>query len=320
MIKIPYVAKAFPKSIYGSLLQGNKSLSIDWYDLIWAAITVGKKNKSQISKHGIYSIYEIINRSTLVWTSLKSDSSDLVKTDIYKDMDPTEKAFISFSLGMMVSKLFSDKLLNVPWLEHISNFSGTLKTYGKTKSRPDLIGLNNRGEYVIVEAKGRTNEFDSIAQLKAKSQSKVIASVGGNKPILRVASQSYFKNCLKVHFEDPEGIDEESIDLEISEDDFFRTYYGRFSSLTENDLSLLKPLGIQLSFTKELAECFKLDNYSKLIVKEKNGSEDDTDSADAADTGYIDNTGFKVFSDGLMIKLKPEIWGESNMNLEPKVR
>jgi len=312
MIKIPYVAKAFPKSTYGALLQGNKCLRIDWHDLVWAAITVGKKNKNQITKHGIYSVYEIINRSTLIWTSLKSDSSNLVKTDLYKDMDPTEKVFISFSLGMMVSKLFSEKLLNVPWLEHVSNFSGTLKIYGKTKSRPDLIGRNKRGEYVIVEAKGRTNTFDSAAQLKAKSQSKVIASIGGMKPILKVASQSYFKNFLKVCFEDPEGIDEQSIDLEISEDDFFRSYYGQFSSLTENDLSLLKPLGIQLSFTKDLAECFKSNNYSKLIAKERDGYVDDT--------GSPDDTGFKVFSDGLMIKLEPEIWGESNMNLEPKAR
>ena len=205
MIDIKYKAESFSKELYGSKLHGKKTLSVDWHDLVWAAVTVGKRNRAQITKNGIYSIYEIINRSSLIWFSLRLESGQLVKTDIYKEMDPTEKVFVSFSLGMAIAKLFSEKLLNTPWLEHVANIDKSISISKKTKSRPDLIGLNHRREFLVVEAKGRTNNFDKNAQNTAKNQTKVISMVAGQPPVLRVASQSYFKDYLKVYFEDPEG-------------------------------------------------------------------------------------------------------------------
>lgn len=306
MLKIKYEARAFPKSLDGKELNGTHTLSTDWHEIIWAAITVGKRNSAQISSHGIYSIYEIINRSTLVWSNLKQNSNHLEQTTVYRNMDPTEKVFVSFSLGMVMSKLFALKLLEVSWLEHVANVNSSITTKTQTKSRPDLIGLNARGDYVIFEAKGRTNSFDQKAQITAKEQTKVIDKIGAIKPILRVACQSYFKNVLEVRIEDPEEIQEESIDIEVSEKEYFQLYYSLFQRLTEQELELLKPVGIEIGFTDTLIEALKSREFKELTTKTKEP--------------YFDNNGFKCFPDGLKIKLNPELWSEQTLEMEPEQR
>lgn len=276
------------------------------HDIIWAAITVGKRNKAQITKHGIYSIYEIINRSTLVWTSLKLSSDRLIKTDVYNEMDPTEKVFVSFSLGMTMSKLFSLKLLRVPWLEHVSNISNTLKTRTATKSRPDLIGVNYRNDFVIVEAKGRTNDFNDAAQNVAKTQTKVIKTIDGKSPVLRVASQSFFNDYLEVYFEDPEDTAEEAIHVETSLNDYFGSYYRHFRHMSPRDLKLLKLIGIEIKLSDFLVDAFKNNRFDN-IAKETKGE-------------YFDNNGFKQFPDGISIKLDEKLWSSEAMSLEPEKR
>lgn len=308
MLKIKYNAKAFPKSLYGKPLQGVNTLSTDWHEIIWAAITVGKRNSVQISSHGVFSLFEIINRSSLIWMSLKQNSNQLEKSDVYLEMDPTEKVFVSFSLGMVMSKLFALKLLGIPWLEHVANVNSSISTKTTTKSRPDLIGLNVRKEFVIFEAKGRTNNFNNAAQVTAKGQTKVIHKIGAVQPVLRVACQSYFKNTLEVFIEDPEEIQEEPIDIKVVEHDYFKSYYSIFQKLTEEDLSQLKPIGVEIQFSETLSEAFKTGKYEALF---EGASEDKV---------YFDNDGFKCFPDGLKIKLDTDLWNEELLKMEPDLR
>lgn len=308
MLEIKYKAKAFPKSLYGKHLQGKHTLSTDWHEIIWAAITVGKRNSVQISSHGVFSLFEIFNRSTLIWMSLKQNSNQLEKSGVYLDMDPTEKVFVSFSLGMVMSKLFALRLLGIPWLEHVANVNSSISTKTTTKSRPDLIGLNVRKEFVIFEAKGRTNNFNNLAQTTAKGQTKVIHKIGAVQPVLRVACQSYFKNTLEVFIEDPEEIQDEPIDIEVLKHDYFKSYYSIFQKLTEEELSQLKPIGVEIRFSETLSEVFKTGKYEALF---EDVSEDKV---------YFDEDGFKCFPDGLKIRLDTDLWNEKLLKMEPDLR
>lgn len=265
MLEIKYKASHFPITIYGRKLSGVHVLSTDWHEIIWSAITVGKKNASDINKHGKYSIYEIMSRAMLIWTSLKSSKGYLEKSSVYQNMDPTEKGFVSFSLGMTMSKLLASKLLNVHWLEHVANINTSVTTRVETKSRPDLIGLNARKEFVIIEAKGRSNAFNYDAQSKAKRQTRVINRVDNKQPVLRVASQSYFENFLEVEFEDPEDINPDSIDVETSLETYFEKYYSIFYNLDNESYGLLKSMGIEISLSDELSLAIS-NNSSKAFI------------------------------------------------------
>lgn len=223
-------------------------------------------------------------------------------------MDPTEKVFVSFSLGMVMSKLFAFRLLGIPWLEHVANVNSSISTKTTTKSRPDLIGLNVRKEFVIFEAKGRTNNFDTVAQATAKGQTKVIHKVGAVQPALRVACQSYFKNTLEMFIEDPEEIQDEAINIEVLKHDYFKSYCSIFQKLTEEELSQLKPIGVEVRFSETLSEAFETGKYEALF---ESASEDKV---------YFDNDGFKCFSDGLKIKLDTDLWNEELLKMEPDLR
>lgn len=198
--------------------------------------------------------------------------------------------------------------LGIPWLEHVSSVNSSVVTKTQTKSRPDLIGLNKRKEYIIFEAKGRSNNFDSAVQAKAKNQTKVIHKIGSLQPVLRVACQSYFNNSLEVYIEDPEDIQEEPINIEISETDYFESYYSIFKGILRTDQSLLKQIGIQIAFSSSLHSALKKRKYEALfnVAKKKDV--------------YFDKDGFKCFPDGLKIKLDPTLWGDELLAVEPDQR
>lgn len=109
------------------------NLTVSWEDLIWAAITVGKKNQQEILKHGIYSIFDITSKIHMIFSVVKEEttSGKLIKTDLYNNMDATEKAMVSYNMGMMSSKLISSKLFDIQWLIqillHISQYQIYLK-------------------------------------------------------------------------------------------------------------------------------------------------------------------------------------------------
>jgi len=305
MLNIRYSASHFPKSKYGNKLAGSHILQADWSDIIWAAITVGKRNASEINKHGKYSVYEIMSRAMLIWTSLKSSSGYLEKSSVYESMDPTEKGFVSFSLGMTMSKLLASKLLNVHWLEHVANINNSITTRTKTKSRPDLVGLNIRKEFVIFEAKGRSNDFNPEAQSKAKNQTKVIRNINNTPPILRVASQSYFDNYLSVKIEDPDEINQNPIDIETNYAIFFEKYYGIFYNLNNESHVLLKSMGMEISLSEHLNSAIK-------------GSFEEFNIIDFEP--HFDGSGFKYFPDGIKIKLDSDFWSVEKLELEPEDR
>ncbi|WP_336818343.1 hypothetical protein [Cedecea sp. MMO-103] len=306
MLKIRYTASHFPTGIYGNKLAGTHILPTDWHEIIWAAITVGKRNATEVNKHGKYSTYEIMSRAMLIWTSLKSSNGYLEKSSVYQEMDPTEKGFVSFSLGMAISKLFISKLLNVHWLEHVANINNSIKTRAKTKSRPDLIGLNTRKEFVIVEAKGRSNGFNLDAQIKAKKQTRVISTIDSKYPVLRIASQCYFDESLEVCIEDPEDIIPDAIEVETNLNIYFEKYYGIFYNLENEELDLLKSMGIEISLSDNLSIAIRNNSFENFTV--------DNDSP------FFDESGFKCFPDGIKIKLDSDFWAEGALELEPEKR
>ncbi len=91
MLKIIYSATSFPTTIYGKKLEGRHIVSTDWHEIIWSAITVGKRNATEINKHGKYSTYEIISRAMLIWATLRSSEGYLEKVQFIKIWTPQKK-------------------------------------------------------------------------------------------------------------------------------------------------------------------------------------------------------------------------------------
>ena len=218
---------------------GPNSVDIQWPELVWAAITVGRKSWSDVIQHGYHSWLEIIYRFAILKANLSSSNQNrFIKTDAYKNLDPSEKSAISYFLGLSFAKFAAQRLLGIPWLVHLDCFAD-LPIDLKGNRRPDLIGMNLVGEWSIFEAKGRTNGIKEKLIQHAKQQTQTLKKIDDKDPALRVASIAYFSDhMLKLRLEDPDEINSDAVDFHIpgGEEQFFEYYYQPFRSLiNQND-------------------------------------------------------------------------------------
>lgn len=184
------------------------TLGLEWSDLLWAAITIGRPNVTYVFQHSDASIHEALFRVFMIKTALGQvgGSCRFQRTTAFKALDPTEKGAVSYFLGMAVCKLFASRLLNTPWLLHLDVFGSQLSAATKSgRSRPDLIGQYTSGAWHAFETKGRSGMPSAEDKLKAKTQAERLVSVNGTACTLQIGSFTFFrKDALEFYWRDPE--------------------------------------------------------------------------------------------------------------------
>lgn len=224
MPKIKYRPSGFPPGSPSNLLK-TQDLDITLAEFIWGCITVGKFGLLDLTYFGVKSFHEIFFKWHLLFANLDITKGRFSKTFLYENLDPTEKAVVSYYLGMTCAKVFADRRLNTPWLYHVSKINLLTITFHPGDSRPDLIGDDINGNWIVVEAKGRTNRCCSKTMLAAKKQTLQINKINGKLPIFRVAFQSYFNKYLELAVNDPPEPDRNAKNLNFDEAFAIRQYY-----------------------------------------------------------------------------------------------
>lgn len=233
MLKVPYTSSGF-SATYGSALSGNKVCQCSWPRIIHAAVTVGKAERPHLFRYGAYSRFEIISRASLIYANLMENSvGHVLHTDVNRALDPTEKGYVSYFLGLTTAKMLAGQYLRVPWLMHLDVYRDYLLPLppagSLSKEKPDLVGRDLAGRWVVLEAKGRSGGLTPGLLEKAKDQTRNLSTVRGNAIDLRVALASYFKkDRLSVKWEDPVEPKEDAPQLDISVDQLLREYYRPF--------------------------------------------------------------------------------------------
>lgn len=237
--KRPVISLAIPVEAFAFASPPAARLHVDWNDLAWAAITVGRPNRYYVFKHGRSSAYEAIFRASLLRMALEESTGGTrySRTPACKALDPSEKGAVNYFLGLTLCKAFAEHELSVPWLWHLDVFRNTLnpQLYSAERSRPDLVGEQSNGDWIAFEAKGRVSPPDTKTKQKAKEQAERVVRVMGKPVTGHYAGISYFKkDTLSFFVQDPEPVSENSpraITLKGEESDLFRTYYLPFVAL-----------------------------------------------------------------------------------------
>jgi hypothetical protein len=214
-------------------------MNVDWSDLIWAALTVGRPNVHFVFGHGQSSIYEAIFRTSLVRMALEEipGSDRFRRTPTFRTMDPSEKGAINYFVGLMLCKAFAEKALNTPWLWHLDVFRTALNPTlsGTERSRPDLVGQLPNNEWIAFESKGRVSKPDANTKDRAKKQAERIISVNSQAVTGHYAGISYFNSeRLRFFVQDPKPVSENdprAIKLKIDEPSIVRAHYAAFATL-----------------------------------------------------------------------------------------
>lgn len=254
-MEITYNSQNFPRR-FGPDFQGANQLQFTIQELMWSAITVGRANFIDVLSNGIYSEYEILYRASILVANIAQNGTMLVKSSAYEHLDPSEKSAVSYFLGLTFTKLLSAKLLDIPWLLHIDVYrdqftrNGQAFGFGSSRSRPDLIGLDNRRHWIIMESKGRTNTMEATLLTSAKNQTRNLRRIGNDFPSLRVAVVTHFTNGqLTVDWSDPEEYNDDNFDIKTDSEEYLSNYYKLiFNILASND-NATKEVGGFVTYT-----------------------------------------------------------------------
>ncbi len=215
---------------------GNHGINFTWAEVVWAAMTVGRRQRADVQQHGVYSFWECFYRAFIVFANLKEDAATgrFAKTDAFSALDPSEKGAISYYLGLLAAKLLGDVCINVAWLMHLKVYEDLLHPlHFQYASRPDLVGRNHAGEWNVVEAKGSSNRIRQGVVDRAKNQAGALDLIQDEQPVLNVGSAAGFvTDQLYVRFEDPKKPPgRRKVVLNVSDDDFINEYYAHLQAL-----------------------------------------------------------------------------------------
>ncbi|WP_168710475.1 hypothetical protein [Panacagrimonas perspica] len=289
-------------------------------DLVHAAITVGKPGVAHLFTHGWNSISDIIIRTHTVYAYLQYVAGRYGKSSLYESLDPTEKAAASYFMGMISAKVVFDRLLKTPWLFHVSMLKPLGHSFNlKGKSEPDLVGKNALGEWVVAEAKGRSNGFNQPAMRAAKEQTRQLRTINGAAPALRVAIQASFEPYLRFDLCDPEDAAERAIDIETDLDTVMHRYYSGIIDATEGaEVALIQGRQFLVRKIEEVGVTVGLDTgvrYLRLF-----GLSGRIPALlhppDAKMYDGDDPQNFRVYGDGVAIALDRR-WSDNVMALSP---
>jgi hypothetical protein len=132
---LDYENEDFPTAV---LPNAQRRLNVTWDDILWSAVTVGRPDVFHVFRHQTASAFEAIFRWSMVRMALQQRGPGawrVIRTNLFKQMDPTEKAAVNYFLGLLICKLFAAKLLDAPWTLHLDVFRPKLAVSPMTNPR-----------------------------------------------------------------------------------------------------------------------------------------------------------------------------------------
>src|SRR6266853_558805 len=188
-------------------LNVNYADMLSWNDVFGAAITVGHRDEIALKQYGVASWFEALTRLYRVRMTLEDGPSGTIQfTDLFRAMDPSEKAGASYYLGLTFCKLYASRHLSCPWLMHHDVYRRYLASPLVKGMRPDLVGLSVSGEWLVFEAKGCRRRPSDKSRKRAKQQAKSLPAVQGQPIKYRIASWTHLTRAgIRISFEDPPG-------------------------------------------------------------------------------------------------------------------
>ncbi len=285
---------------------------------------MGKLGYDDLMGHGLFSLDEMRLRSYLIHAHLMQNNGRVCKSSLYESLDSTEKGAASYFIGMAVSKLIGAFLLNTPWLVHLEKSKALYDIDIPSKSRPDLLGLNSQGQWIVFEAKGRTQGFSQDALDKAKDQTSQIRHIAGVAPALRIATESFFDRYLSAYVADPEEFSNRTIDLEIDKTQFFISYYSTLRNLSEHATRMETVGNYRYAFIDNESAGISIGLIERVLDRlqlGEIGSDDFVDiPSNMRELSRKNERSTKYYPDGIAISLNDKRWAPEIMSLEPSKR
>ncbi len=212
----------------------DQELSVMPEDLARALFITGRAPYDQ-AKHGRSSTYEWCHRVAVLPAYL-SWSDDpvrrITRTDLARELDPSEKGMLSYTLGQAMCQLFAERQLSVQFFMHVARYASAYDlTFAPGQSRADFFGERTYGGYVVAEAKGRSGPLTKKLRKTMEEQKRTIKTIKGETPEIAYASAVHFSSPhgpMRLTAIDPEEAAPRAVDLPVDPDLHVLAYYTPF--------------------------------------------------------------------------------------------
>ncbi|MEV4284044.1 hypothetical protein AB0K40_00925 [Nonomuraea bangladeshensis] len=225
-----YKASDFPPGI---VPYGNVYFSSG--DLAHALFTTGRA-PGDTARHGLASVWEWLHRVSLIPAYLRSRPANnrVVRSSLANALDRSEKVAVSYAIGQAMTQIFSEHILQIPFLMHIDRYATRYGIAFTGKKRPDLFGLHPPGDWVVAESKGRSGSMESDLRQKLIDQKRSVRSIKGVPPSLAYGCVASFPRnqwgtgSLRLDLFDPVEDEVGAVDIPADIDSFILAYYEPF--------------------------------------------------------------------------------------------
>jgi len=211
-------------------LNGTHSLNLSYRKCLKFATTVGL-SQLRTTHPNTTALSLATYRAMAVKCALDFNGPILKLQSGYDQLETSEKASISYWIGMTIAGVLADQFLHVPRLIHATQLHGSRirRSNRASKSLADLIGISNNGDYHVVEAKGRQKAPSAGTELDWKTQAGTIASINNIVPSTRSYSLALISHILTAKMVDPPSGDQKNtLDLVGDPKLFDIGYYAPF--------------------------------------------------------------------------------------------
>jgi len=255
-------------------LNGYRPQTFTWADFLRAAMVAGYPDLASLPSRQFARW-----RTAAFHLGLRHDRGQLIQPPEWAQLDPSEKAAISSLLGIVVTKLLVERLLNAPIFLFLDVHFTVIYPPGVERIRPDIAAMTPAGQWFSVEAKGRSR-FRQATLEKAKRQAKSLGTVNDDPVLAGVACITSFRaGRLEARFADPPPSPKEAADGHIEPMDALCRYYGQLDRfrkysepLSEHAVFNEYP-GVNFMYSRELDVSFGILPQVEKALKEQSADE-----------------------------------------------
>jgi hypothetical protein len=241
------VCKKFPDDY--PLLKRDRELNVSLPTLVWAAVTVGAPSLSEVDLSSWPAISFALHKAFAIESIMKIENNEISLQPNYENLDQSEKVVLSYWTGMMLTKLVSDQLLDVPYPAHVRAMQKKkqLTTNPKdSRSLPDLIGQDPLKKWHVLEAKCHKKDPGAVEKESWTNQAQRVIEIDGIPPsttsyCFTILQPSKYESNLKIEWVDPE-IKKDSDPFSINVDPiqlqqfYYRPFFEIFKNVERKDL------------------------------------------------------------------------------------
>lgn len=214
------------------------SLSCTRLDICRSLVTVGNPSFlswEKIRQYGfVRALYDsVLSKSELVLSNLEVRAGNLCRHQIFDSYVSDHKRTVSYNLGMAFSKLYAEKVFEIPSLVHVEFLKKRdavvlQRAQGGARGRePDLIGADLHGNWHVFEAKGVSGSESQLPGkiVEAKDQLNQVLSIHAAQPETRSACATFLgTDRIVSYIVDPPSKVERKI--ELSREKYLEAYYS----------------------------------------------------------------------------------------------